>query len=104
MRTTDQIVGDLALAGKGDYVGIWQIISAVTHDFKLSNPVDIRRLTMEIVRELLISGARAVDLTQGGGCTPWQDQQPDAVIARINKGWDSLGREPDIGDIVWFDF
>jgi len=104
VRSIDQIVRDLNLAGKEDYVGIWQIMSAVTHNFKLSNPADVRRLTLDVVRGLLVSGARAVDLTPGGGCTPWQDQRPDAVVARVNNGWDSLGREPDIGDIVWFDF
>ena len=27
---------------------------------------------------------------------------PDAVMARIRREWKALGREPNLGDICWF--
>ncbi|MEC4987948.1 MAG: hypothetical protein SAJ37_04295 [Oscillatoria sp. PMC 1068.18] len=31
------------------------------------------------------------------------DLSPQAIIARIKSKWDTLGRKPNIGDLVWFD-
>jgi hypothetical protein len=102
-RAIDQIVRDFCREAEVDYVGLWQVVSAVVHDYQVSSPADIRRLTMEIVRGLLASGFEAVDLRPGGGRIPWADQRLDVVLARIDHEWDALGKEPDVGDIVWFD-
>ena len=103
MRTIDQVVADFRREAMGDYVGLWEIVSATIRDLDACSDVDIRRTTISIVKELLSQGLQAVDLTERGGCTPWHDQNADAVIVRICREWDSLGKAPDIGDIVWFD-
>ena len=89
--------------GKSDYVGLWQICSKVKKEFHPEDPVQLKNIVLQTVREMLASGLVAVDLaSSGSGCTPWKEQMADAVIRRISTEWDSLGRDPSVGDIVWF--
>ncbi len=104
MNFLDQIASDMCRAAKDDYVGLWQIIGAVVRESKSTDKDKIRTLSLDVVRKLLILGLRPVDLPSvGSGSVPWAIQQPDAVIDRIETEWKALGREPDIGEIAWFD-
>jgi hypothetical protein len=64
----------------------------------------LRRLTLELVRDLLGAG-----LTPGqppcaaGGFVPWPEREAEDIIGCIEQEWDALGKEPNIPDIVWFD-
>ena len=102
MRSVDKIVEGFRREAQQDYVGLWQVTGTVMHNFKLSEASKIREMTLTIVRQLLDSGLCAVDLAPGGRCTPWSDQEPESVVRRIEAEWNALGRDPDIGDIVWF--
>ena len=33
----------------------------------------------------------------------WPDQDPEAVVARIDREWDSAKGDPNINDICWFE-
>ncbi len=98
---------------KEDHVGLWSIIWQLRYalndgNYPLpeedkANPAEVRRLTLEVVRDFLESGLvhAGFPTVDGRGFTPWR-LPPAEVLARINAGWDALGREPNIGDIVWF--
>lgn len=85
-----------------DYVGLWQLVGAVRRKLQVSEPSEVRRLTLLLVRDLLASGLQAVALTSDGGCVPWLKNDVQSVINRIEREWSALGREPNIGEIVWF--
>ena len=58
---------------------------------------------LRITANMLSSGLVAVDLaSSGSGCRPWDEQGAEDAIRRVTAEWDSLGHEPSVGDIVWF--
>jgi hypothetical protein len=89
-------------------VGLWLIIRGVRRDLHDEDPNEVRRLTLKLVRDLLARG----DVVAGyyppvgsgisaGRIVPWTGTI-DEIVARINKEWDELGREPNIAEIVIF--
>jgi hypothetical protein len=91
---------------KEDEVGLWYIISYFRHDLNVEDPVERRRLTMQMVEELLASGHLQAGYYDPSATSPtgWRawSLSPAEVLARIKAEWDRLGREPNIGDIVVF--
>jgi hypothetical protein len=66
-----------------------------------SNPVEVRRETMNLVRELLNSGqVRVGSLAPDGGAIEVWPITVDEAIDRINREWDELGHEPDMENVV----
>jgi hypothetical protein len=88
-----------------DYIGLWQIVDAIKSKASLIEGIDgdLRSAVTGFVYQMLQHGFVAVDLTLGGGCTPWADQRSTKVIQRIEDGWSKLGRDPTIGELAWFD-
>lgn len=86
-----------------DYVGLWSVINEVGSFLKETDALNVREKTLAILTELL-----EAELIQAGFPTPdsrgfeqWRISAKD-VIDRIGRAWDALGREPNIGEIVWF--
>lgn len=84
----------------GDDVGLWEVISSIEKKFSIHDAESVMELTLEFVAILLSNGFRAIN----GRYVPWENQNVDYVINRIRSEWSALGREPNIGDIVYFDF
>jgi hypothetical protein len=81
-----------------DYVGLWSIYRQVRE----AGIADAKAFTLALIDFLL--SARIVEAgvpDASGGFHAW-NLSPDEALRRISKEWSSLGREPDIGDIVWF--
>ena len=99
----NEMVGDYAEAASFDYIGLWQIVIRVRHDFGVSDKSEIRTIVMQIVKGMLSAGLEAVTLESSGpGCIRWENQNVNYVLDRITSEWDTLDREPYPGDIVWF--
>lgn len=106
MKTLDlaKVKKELLVECEEDHVGLWSIIRHLRITFGENLDADrVRAAVMEIVADLLRSGTvkAGFPAPDGRGFEPW-DLSPGAVIARIEAEWDALGREPTIGDIVWF--
>jgi hypothetical protein len=86
-----------------DDVGLWSILWNVRHFFPDLPAEEHRKLTLGIVRAILLDGRIRAGFPSPGqrSFIPW-DLTTEEVIARISSEWDELGREPNIGDIVWF--
>jgi hypothetical protein len=94
-------------------LGLWAIIWEVR--FALNNqqnpewerdqstPVQVRHLTMQMVRRLLVSGQVQAGYygPDGSGVTRW-NLPPDEIVKKIETEWDSLDRDPNIGEVVLF--
>lgn len=81
-----------------DYVGLWSIYRQV----QSAGIVDPQSFTLALIEFLLstnIVEAGAPD--NQGNFHPW-NLGPQDALQRIIGEWSTLGREPDIGDIVWF--
>lgn len=81
-----------------DYVGLWSIYRQV----KEAGFADPKSDTLSLIRFLLFTGAVDAGVPDAnGGFKAWR-LTPEETLRRIAKEWSGLGREPDIGDIVWF--
>lgn len=84
-----------------DAIGLWEIIDEIEENS--NSNIDIRQQTSLLVRLLLARGLIAGNPPYSAtGYEPWPNQEPDAVVNRINREWDALGRLPSVPDIVWF--
>jgi hypothetical protein len=87
-----------------DFVGLCELFYAVKADFPGVEPTRIQEITLELVQRMLAAGFQVGQLSSDGRTlVPWPDQRPSEVIDQIKNEWNSLGREPNIGDIGWFD-
>lgn len=99
----DRLVRDFEKAVTIDYVGLWEMVGAVSDNIEDRNAENIRRSTLALGRRMLARGFRAGQFTGSGqGVVAWEDQDPDSVIRRIESEWDKIGGEPNINDICWF--
>lgn len=85
-----------------DYVGLWSIIWCLREIEKESDPTKIRLQAIKIIGELLEAGlVQCGTFSENGNFEIWQ-LDASTIISRIEKEWDALGREPNMGEIVWF--
>ena len=108
--TTEHAVGDLTRIlreeAQTDTVGLWAVIWEVKQVMPLASPEEIRRTTLSVVRDALagehVVAGQFVDLDAETFAFSRWSASVDESLARIDREWDALGREPNLGDIVWF--
>ncbi len=86
-----------------DDVGLWTILWQLREEHEVADSAERRRLTLDLVRDLLTSEAVQAGFPSSDGSRfePWRGSV-DEIMGRIETEWDELGREPTIGDIMWF--
>lgn len=102
MNQLDDVQRKVLLEGVEDYVGFWEIIKAIRRRHPTSPDEEIRTATLHLIGGLLVAGyLRPGTPTRAGGFIQW-DLPVEEALSRIDAEWRSLGRDPDIGEIVWF--
>ena len=103
MVSGNGLISELIAEAAADEVGLWLIIAKLRDDGGITNPTQLRAATLDFVREFLDSGQVVAGYysPEGNGIAIWDMPTAD-VVSRISEEWDSLGREPNIGDIVVF--
>ena len=87
-----------------DWVGLWQLVKAVREKLRVTDPIELRRLTLELIEQLVEAGLKPGQSPYApGGFQLWPEVTIEAILQRIEREWDALGREPNISDICWFD-
>ena len=89
--------------GYDDWVDLSGVISAV-REVVSSEHGDLIDITLHVVRELLsndlaVVGTLSPDMT---AFDPWASSIPDS-LARIEREWRALKREPKLWEICWFE-
>lgn len=101
-KAVQDFISEYAQEAKIDYIPF----SWLCWDSKNASDIDQSLGSMDrttvLLKAMLTRGFQAVDLIDHGGCITWPEQIPDAVVARIRHEWETLGREPGLGDICWF--
>ena len=92
-------------------IGLWAVLWVVRYtlngdtyperELDKADPQEVRRLSLELVRRLLESGSVQAGSYEGGEFVPW-DLPATEALRRIEAEWDALGREPNMGENVWF--
>jgi hypothetical protein len=82
-----------------DYVGLWSIVREV-QDIPIERS-KIVETTLALLRGLLVEGKIVAGTFHGERFQKWE-MPVNSIIARIDLEWRKLGRDPNIGEIVWF--
>jgi hypothetical protein len=85
-----------------DYVGLWKLIWRIGNETRETDPDTIRSLAIALLTNLLNKGLIKAGMPNATGEFEEWRASPDEIIRRIEARWDRLGKEPDIGDVVWF--
>jgi hypothetical protein len=85
-----------------DYEGLWTVLRRVKRKCPGLSVDDARSMTLAIISELLKDGTIVAGAPARSGDFIMWKLSPEDTTNRIAKEWQELGREPDIGDIVWF--
>lgn len=101
----DAVKRAIVAEAQSDIVGLWAIHWEVRQRMPRLQPRDAKSATLAIVAEVL--GERSLvagEFRDRDEATavfePWSLGATESV-ARISAEWDALGREPNLGDIVW---
>ena len=99
-------VGELTdiLLSVPDETGLDEVCWEVKDKLKIADDDEVKRITLDVVREMLRRGAR-VDFDCGvptGRHNP--ETTPDEIVARIEREWAALKALPTIGDICIFEW
>ena len=102
MDSVDSIIEDVSKECHDDYVGLWVIVRRL-RDMGVEEG-SIRETTLGIVRRLLdmeniVAGNFNTQIDED--FHEWQMSIEDTITI-IAREWQTLGRDPNIGDIVWF--
>ena len=96
----EQLLDDFLKEAQEDHVGLWAVLWVLKSKFPGNSPNELQSKTISLIERMLERGAVA-GMFVAKSFQPWNDQNPRSVGARIRREWRELGREPDIGDIVW---
>lgn len=90
---------------QSDVIGLWLVVQWVKEDMPSLDAAAVRKATLDIIREALLQ-KRVVPgefVEHDDTLTFLQWALPvHETVARIEREWDALDREPNPGDIVWF--
>ncbi len=101
MRANITELTDILLSVPDEF-GLDEVWQEVKYDLHIADDREVKRITFEIVREMLRRGAR-VDFDCG--VPTWRhnpETTPGEIVARIDREWATLKGLPDIGDICIF--
>lgn len=97
----DTVVSTLRQQTPHDHIGLWEIIKNIKR-FVRPEKSKLKVVTLDCVR-LMLSAGFVAGVSRGRTFERWPDQSVEKVIERIDAEWSALGREPNIGDIAWFE-
>ncbi len=108
MTAHDEVVRGLKEAAlqrvSDDFLGLWEIPSLIQVLYADTPPTERKALTIQIVDDLLKAGLiRAGELDDTGRRFVPSDLSREQVIKLIRDSWTNLGRDPNIGEVIWFD-
>jgi len=86
-----------------DHVGLWMVVNHVRDAFPRAEAAELRLITLAMLYELLERGVTQAGFPtlDGRGFNGWETGVAESVD-RIEDAWESLHRDPTIGEIVWF--
>ncbi len=100
-KIIDDIKSFLLQDAQEDYVGLWAVLWEVMHACPSLDSQSAKQATLMIIRESLEADGVVPGEFMNKTFVPWNLTTGQA-LDRIERAWASLGRAPNIGEIVWF--
>jgi len=85
-----------------DHVGVWNVVRDVKQYMPKADETTVKETTISVLEELLQERKIAAGYpTKEGTFVVWEVPTTN-VIDHIKAVWKCLGREPKMGEAVWF--
>jgi hypothetical protein len=91
----------LAKEVQTDCVGLWAVLWAVKERLPSLTPAEARATVLAVVREALEREIVVPGEFSEMHFVPWEASLKEAM-ERLESAWLALGREPNLGEVVWF--
>lgn len=100
-----ELVADIEVGRIHDWTGLPEIAGYVRVECEVSDKQEVKDYSLKIVRILMERGFRVGQFEHYGDSKliPWPEQEPDAVVSRIDHEWDVTKGNLGVGDICWFE-
>jgi len=99
MNNADSLFMSIAEECREDYVGLWSVLTEVRGT--VSDKSLAIEATLHLIKRLLLEADVVAGQFHSGKFKRWE-MPVDAIIAKIQRQWAELGRDPGLGDVVWF--
>jgi hypothetical protein len=96
----DDLTKDILQESLQDYVGLWSIARRL-RSVGVTEDAEVRKAALAAINELLCEGHIVAGQFEGTRFQEWKTA-PEQIIAKIEREWLELKRDPDIGEIAWF--
>lgn len=99
----NDLIEDFLNESDVDYVGLWEIAQTAREDLGASTTDEVRKISMQIVKELYEKGLRPGDYYLGARFDYWPDEGCQAMLDRIDREWKNNRADPNLAEpICWF--
>lgn len=100
----DPLLASLVESAEDNAIGFWLVVSVVRSvraQLASVDDADVRRSVLSLVREALRRRLLIAGSVEDEGFDAWH-LAPDDAVARIEREWSALGRDPHPGEIAVF--
>ena len=108
---TQRCTDDLLMRGADDLIQAAEVASIAMQVGGASTPDEMRVLSLQVIREVLAQRLMEIGDAVGVGSHPtyvyaqvefqtW-GLSCEAAMARVEREWKALGRNPNLGEICW---
>ena len=101
MNLVDELVVGWSHELQRDHMALWHIAKEIRHRMPSATDNEIRATAMEVIRRLLLDPSVQIstfDIPDSRYDGPWPGSRDD-ILARLEREWLSLGRDPGPGEI-----
>jgi hypothetical protein len=90
-----------AFLGMPSEFGLYEVCAEVKYNRHVQDDGEVKRVTLEVVREMLRRGVQVGHFDSPGWLVPFEGTHEE-LVARIDREWTELGHMPSLDDICWF--
>lgn len=98
--TPKHLVDDILMRGCADWVDACEVASVALTEGKAKSPDAMRELALELIRNVVRQGLMELGDVTRGGFGKW-DLPIEEGLARVEREWLALGRNPTLAEICW---
>jgi len=103
MRGVESVKAQIVAEGEEDHLGFWSIVRVVQGFLGTTDKKYVRCFTFALLSDLLASGQLVAEFPAPNGREFDVLSTPvDELLHQVGEAWDKLGRDPTIGEIIWF--
>lgn len=102
-RQISRAKADILIEGLDDSIGIWEIAAVVRGELPRPDDRAVRAASLEIVEDVLEEGLMRPGFPTREGAFEALQKTPRETLERVEREWDELRRDPDVGEGIWFD-